>query len=137
MLCPAKFDLKERRAMIDVESLELPKDHSGIFWRQLLLSPVIVEGAREDRVVFGPCKLLQRPDTELLHELFQQHPFLTANQLVEHTGLSAPTVNAALADLERFGILEEITGRKRGRVFSYRSYLTILSEGTDPLPTTT
>ena len=41
------------------------------------------------------------------------------------------------ADLERFGILEEITGRKRGRVFSYRSYLTILNEGTDPLPTTT
>ena len=71
-----------------------------------------------------------------IHELFQQHPFLSANQLVEHTGLSAPTVNAALADLERFGILGEITGRKRGRVFSYRAYLTILSEGTDPLPTT-
>lgn len=71
-----------------------------------------------------------------IHELFQQHPFLTANQLVEYTGLSAPTVNAALADLQRFGILEEITGRKRGRVFSYRAYLTILSEGTDPLPNT-
>ncbi len=71
-----------------------------------------------------------------IHELFQQHPFLTVNQLVEHTGLSAPTVNAALADLEGFGILEEITGRKRGRVFSYRVYLIILSEGTDPLPTT-
>ena len=71
-----------------------------------------------------------------IHELFQQHPFLTANQLVEYTGLSAPTVNAALADLQRFGILEEITGRKRGRVFSYRAYLTIISEGTDPLPTT-
>ncbi|GGB31088.1 Fic family protein [Allosediminivita pacifica] len=71
-----------------------------------------------------------------IHELFQQHPFLTANQLVEYTSLSAPTVNAALADLQRFGILEEITGRKRGRVFSYRAYLTILSEGTDPLPTT-
>jgi hypothetical protein len=25
-------------------------------------------------------------------------------------------------------------GRKRGRVFSYRRYLAILSEGTDPLP---
>jgi len=71
-----------------------------------------------------------------VHELFQQHPFLTANQLVLQTGLSAPTVNAALAELERFGIIEEITGRKRGRVFSYRAYLTILSEGTDPLPAT-
>lgn len=70
-----------------------------------------------------------------IHDLFQQNPYLTANQLVQQTGLSAPTVNAALADLERFGIVEEVTGRKRGRVFSYRRYLAILSEGTDPLPT--
>lgn len=69
-----------------------------------------------------------------IHDLFQQNPFLTSNQLVQQTGLSAPTVNAALADLEKMGIVEEITGRKRGRVFSYRRYLAILSEGTDPLP---
>ena len=71
-----------------------------------------------------------------IHDQFQHNPFLMANQLVQQTGLSAPTVNAALADLERFGIVEEITGRKRGRVFSYRRYLAILSEGTDPLPIT-
>lgn len=69
-----------------------------------------------------------------IHELLQQHPFLTAGQLVAQTGLSMPTVNAALADLERLGIVEEVTGRKRGRVFGYRRYLAILSEGTDPLP---
>ena len=70
-----------------------------------------------------------------IHVLFQKHPYLTANHLVKLTGLSPPTVNAAIADLERLGIVEEITGRKRGRVFSYRRYLAILSEGTDPLPT--
>ncbi|MBE0560570.1 MAG: Fic family protein [Ochrobactrum anthropi] len=69
-----------------------------------------------------------------IHDLFQQNPFLTSNQLVQKTGLSAPTVNAALADLEKMGIVEEVTGRKRGRVFSYQRYLAILSEGTDPLP---
>ncbi|MEV4933250.1 Fic family protein [Sphingobium sp. LSP13-1-1.1] len=69
-----------------------------------------------------------------VHDLFQQNPFLNANQLVDRTGLSAPTVNAALADLERLGVVEEITGRRRGRVFSYRRYLAILSEGTEPLP---
>ena len=69
-----------------------------------------------------------------IHDLFQQTPYLMANQLVRQTGLSAPTVNAALADLERFGIVEEVTGRKRGRVLSYRGYLAILIEGTDPLP---
>ncbi|WP_425644386.1 Fic family protein [Agrobacterium leguminum] len=69
-----------------------------------------------------------------IHELFQQNPFHTANQIVQVTGLSAPTVNAALADLERLGIVDEVTGRKRGRVFSYQRYLSILGEGTDPLP---
>jgi Fic family protein len=69
-----------------------------------------------------------------IHDHFQQNPFHTAPQLVQQTGLTAPTVNAALVDLERMQIIEEITGRKRGRVFSYRRYLAILSEGTDPLP---
>ena len=71
-----------------------------------------------------------------IHDLFQQNPYLTSNLLVERTGLTAPTVNAALADLERLGIVEEVTGRRRGRVFGYRRYLAILSEGTDPLPAT-
>ncbi|KEQ53266.1 Fic family protein [Sphingobium chlorophenolicum] len=75
-----------------------------------------------------------RPGSALrVHDLFQQNPFLTANHLVERTGLSAPTVNAALADLERLGIVDEITGKRRGRVFGYRRYLAILSEGTEPL----
>ena len=69
-----------------------------------------------------------------VHELLQQNPFMTATLLVERTGLTAPTVNAALADLERLGIVEEVTGRRRGRVFGYRAYLDILNEGTDPLP---
>jgi len=68
-----------------------------------------------------------------VHDLFQQNPFFTANQLVERTGLSAPTVNAALSDLERLGVVEEITGKRRGRVFAYRRYLAILNEGTEPL----
>jgi Fic family protein len=69
-----------------------------------------------------------------VHELLQQNPFVTANLLVGRTGLTAPTINAALADLERLGIIEEVTGRRRGRVFGYRRYLAILNEGTDPLP---
>ena len=53
---------------------------------------------------------------------------------MERTGLSAPTINAALADLERSGTLSEMTGRRRGLVFAYRGYLAILNEATDPLP---
>lgn len=95
----------------------------------------IVELFREDReritVESGRASSALR-----IHDIFLQNPYLTANQLVERTGLTAPTVNAALADLERLGVVDEVTGRKRGRVFSYRHYLAILSEGTDPLPAT-
>jgi Fic family protein len=65
-----------------------------------------------------------------VHELLQQNPFATSNALVLQTGLTAPTINAALADLQRLGIVNEVTGRRRGRVFSYRAYLDILNEGT-------
>lgn len=68
-----------------------------------------------------------------IHDLMQRNPYATSNQLVARTGLTAPTVNAALADLERLGVVEEVTGRRRNRVFGYRRYLDILSEGTDPL----
>jgi hypothetical protein len=33
----------------------------------------------------------------------------------------------------RFGIVEEITGKERRRVFIYRRYLDILGSGTEPL----
>lgn len=72
-----------------------------------------------------------------VHDLLQQNPYVTGPGLVQRTGLSAPTVNAALADLERLGVVEEVTGRRRGRVFAYRQYLAILSEGTEPLSSTT
>lgn len=71
-----------------------------------------------------------------VHDFLQQSPFATATALVERTGLTAPTVNAALVDLQRLGVVEEVTGRRRGRVFAYRAYLDILGEGTAPLPIT-
>ena len=70
-----------------------------------------------------------------LHDFLQRNPLVTANRLGQETGLSAPTVNVALADLETLGIVAEMTGKKRGRVFGYTAYLRILNEGTTPLST--
>lgn len=68
-----------------------------------------------------------------LHDMLQKNPYGTANSLVRGTTLSAPTVNAALAELEQLGLVREVTGKRRGRVFAYTAYLEILSEGTQPL----
>lgn len=65
-----------------------------------------------------------------IHELLQTHPFLNAAQAQEKTGLSAPTVNKAFDALETLGIVGEITGKQRGRVFAYAEFLKILESGT-------
>jgi Fic family protein len=51
---------------------------------------------------------------------------LTATRTATELGLSVPTVNAALGRLEQAGILREVTGRKRGRLFVYDAYLSLL-----------
>ena len=43
--------------------------------------------------------------------------------------LTPATVNKSLAHLQRIGVVAELTGRQRGRVFSYARYVGILNEG--------
>ena len=64
-----------------------------------------------------------------VHDLTRTRPFLTAAVAAEQTALTMPTVNAALGQLQSLGLVNEITGRKRGRVFAYSAYLDILSDG--------
>ena len=51
--------------------------------------------------------------------------------LAGQTHLSGPTVAKALAAMAKAGIVREITGKKRNRLFSYDRYLKILQEGTE------
>ncbi len=64
-----------------------------------------------------------------VHELMQTSPFLTAPKVGAQTGLTTPTVNSALAELQRLGIVTEVTGRKRGRVYCYQAFMDLLSDG--------
>jgi Fic family protein len=66
-------------------------------------------------------------------DAFRDRPLATLNALAERTAASYPTVARAVEALERLGIVHEITGRKRERVFAYGRYLDILNEGTEPL----
>jgi hypothetical protein len=49
-------------------------------------------------------------------------------------GMAQPTVTKSVNLLLELGILEEISGRQKGRVFGYDKYMKVLSEGTEPLP---
>lgn len=63
--------------------------------------------------------------------MIQKQPVITVSRLVTKFGFSAPTANAALMVLVEQGIVREITGYRRNRVFSYAEYLRTLNEGTE------
>lgn len=68
-----------------------------------------------------------------IHHALQARPVATAAALVASTGISLPAVNNALRVLGDLGIVREVTGRRRNRVYAYTEPLKILSEGTEPL----
>ncbi len=69
-----------------------------------------------------------------VHFALQQHPIQSVDTARKRTGLSVPTVTAVMKSLEAAGIVRELTGRRRGRVFGYGGYIAILNEGTAATP---
>ena len=65
-----------------------------------------------------------------VHQSLQTRPLSTLASLAGQTRLTMPTVTKAVKALEEAGIVTEITGRRRGRIYSYREYMDIMSEGT-------
>lgn len=79
-------------------------------------------------------RTVQRAGSALrVHESLTQRPIRTISDVAERTQLAFPTVSAALNTLVTMGIVREITGGRRNRLFAYDAYLSILSEGTEPL----
>lgn len=63
----------------------------------------------------------------------RQRPLCSLKQLALTSGLSFPTASKAVKTLVTLGIVHELTGQRRNRVFVYSTYLSILNEGGDPL----
>ena len=68
-----------------------------------------------------------------VHERLMARPIRTISDVANSTGLSFPTVDAAMKALTKLGIVRELTGRRSNRLFAYDGYLAVLSEGTEPL----
>ena len=68
-----------------------------------------------------------------VHQALTSHPVRSLSQVCDHSGLTPPTASSAMKSLVALGIAREITGRRRGRLFAYDGYLSILNEGTEPV----
>ena len=63
----------------------------------------------------------------ILESLYSQ-PIVTVNQIAERLGVTFTSANTLVTRLCRAGILEEITGQARNRVFRYSPYVELFHE---------
>ena len=78
---------------------------------------------------------LGRPAASVLRvfQHMQRNPIVSIPAAARKIGISAPTVAKSLDHMRRLGIVREITGRERHRLFVYEPYLAIPNEGTEPI----
>ncbi len=76
----------------------------------------------------------RRADSALrVHDALTARPLASIPELTSRTGLSFPAASASVDLLGTLGIVRELTGKRRNRIFVYDEYLAILSEGGEPL----
>ncbi len=67
----------------------------------------------------------------LVHRALLERPIAPSVWLAEKTHLANATVNSCLRHLEKLGIVSEITGKQRNRLFAYSEYVAVMNQGTD------
>ncbi|MDR2628657.1 MAG: Fic family protein [Puniceicoccales bacterium] len=60
-------------------------------------------------------------------EYAKKVPQVSSNAIAKELKLSAPTIRMALKTLESIGVFEEISGKKRDKIYVFRHYLDLLS----------
>lgn len=73
------------------------------------------------------------PMAQRAHAILRERPIVTIAAIAKQCETSVPTATKALDNLVNLGIVSELTGKQRGRIYAYSRYLDIMSEGTDPL----
>ena len=68
-----------------------------------------------------------------IHQQLQLQPVTSVNTIAAKLDMAVNTARSALTQMQTLGIVREITGGKYGRLYAYDAYLSILSEGTEPL----
>ncbi|WP_135080086.1 Fic family protein [Terasakiella sp. SH-1] len=68
-----------------------------------------------------------------IHTYLQSQPIANTGTIKEACNVSLPTVLRSLTALEDLGIVREVTGKERNKVFVYQDYISILSSGTEPI----
>jgi len=86
--------------------------------------------AAEDR---GHIQAMGRPAGSALrlHQALLRQPILSIPQAGKLTGLAPATVQSAFQHLVKAGMVNELSGKQRNKLYSYPRYLGILNRGTE------
>ncbi len=60
-----------------------------------------------------------------------KRPVTTAKRVAEESGVTLPTALSTLATFQKKGIVGELTGLKKNRVFAYSGYIDVINRGTE------
>ena len=88
---------------------------------------------RDDRNRLGQNAGRRLGSALRMHDALKARPILSLPVACRDTGLSFQAAASAMEVLVRHRIARELTGKRRGRLFAYDAYLTVLTEGTEPL----
>ncbi|MFO0599893.1 MAG: Fic family protein [Myxococcaceae bacterium] len=79
-------------------------------------------------------QLLGWPTSLAVLQELERRPISRVADLQKSLRSTFPTISKALEHLERIGVVRELTGQRRNRLFAWHEYLAILSAGAEPLP---
>lgn len=68
-----------------------------------------------------------------VHDLLTRSPIVSIAEATEQLGINRTTISNCFHELQAMKLTREITGKRRNRLFVYDQYVTLLSEGTEPL----
>ena len=100
----------------------------------------VIETAKSSIETFDKILKLQKEVGEKLQQLgsrannsrsivtqMYQHPLVDAQKVSEITGLSMPSSYTLISELEQLEIINEITGAKRGKNYSFQEYINLFN----------
>ncbi len=129
-------DFFERNKMLYYDNLTQVRETNNIQqWFKFFLIGIIETAKKGIETFDNILKLKEEVDSKTQYlgsrsasaqkvmELLYQTPIVDVNHVTKITGQSSPTAYKLIAELESLGILSEITGSKRGKIYLFRQYL--------------
>ncbi len=133
-------DFFERNQHLYYDKLMRVRTHNEIIeWIKFVLTGIIETAEKATQGLRNTIALKQRTDNKVLtlgkraaaakllsDALFEQ-PVIDVNYAAEITNLSKVSANKLVADFLEAGILQELTGQKRNRLFRFTEYFNIFN----------